>query len=101
MKFIMNNLQSNHVLNEKFCDALRSLKEAKHIIETDENKLIIFGIKQSLKRYLTDLIWMSVVMCNYTLEATFDDSDSIRTLDIKNYWLVIANFEKTKSIIVL
>ena len=91
--------QSVSNINEKLRDALRSYKEITALPEFEGDSKL-FGASLSLKRYLDDLIAIAVVDNDYLLQATFDEG-TVRTLDKMNYWLVIANFRKTNSIIVI
>ena len=85
------------VLNTWFSETLRVRKEYK---ELQGDKLILFGIRQVADRYLSNLIWTAVVVCDYELLAKFPDGHE-RTLTKKNYWRVIANFGLTDSIKVI
>lgn len=91
--------QSVSNINEKLRDSLRSYKEVTALPDYDVDK-VLFGAALSLKRYLDDLIAIAVVDNGYLLQATFDEGTE-RTLDLTNYWRVIANFRKTISIIVI
>jgi len=88
---------STNALNMWFSDALRALKNIQRL-QGDE--LVIFGINQELNRRLENLIWIAVVVCNHNLLAKFAEGGT-RELNRDNYWLVIADFELTDSIVVL
>ena len=94
---ITNSKPGVSVLNTWFADALRSRKEYKNL-QGDE--LVLFGIRQSMDRYLNNLIWTAVVVCGYELLAKFAEGGE-RTLTKNNYWIVIANFRLTDSINVI
>jgi hypothetical protein len=89
------NKPTKYVLNTQLHDTLRSLKELSQL--TGES-LVVFGIKQALDRSLSNLIFTAVEVCDFTIEATSAEGGT-RTLDKTNYWMVIANFELTESII--
>lgn len=89
-------IPSRSILNKWFAEALRVRKEYK---ELQGNELILFGVKEAMDRYLTNLIWTAVVVCELELVAKFAEGGE-RVLHKKNYWLVIANFGLTDSIVV-
>lgn len=87
---------SVYALNKWFAEALRVRKDSKELQGT---KLLLFGIKETMDNYLTNLIWTAVVVCELELVAKFAEGGE-RVLNKDNYWLVIANFGLTDSIVV-